>query len=125
MAKRTLSDVERERQLQRERATARSREVRRENKVIRQLIIGKKLDGFNVIAGRAGELSPEDAAGVEKIVSRWPIDRVLRACPGMGKVRTHEVIAIFRAPPTQRLGSLSMERRLELAKLMQAVTRIV
>jgi hypothetical protein len=125
MSKRTMADVREERQAQREAAWKRSAQVRAENKVVRLMLKNKQLDGYDLIAGRLDLPEPDVVKELEAIVSRWRIDKVVRAVPGMGASRTQEVLSIFSASPRQRLGALSMERRLELSKLVKAAVEIV
>lgn len=125
MPKRTLADVERERQLQRQRAWKRSAEVRAENKLVRLMIKDELIDGYDLIASRLEMPDPKVAEQLETIVSRWRVDKLVRAVPGMGPSRTQEVLAIFAVSPRQRVGALSMERRLELSKLVRAAVEIV
>jgi hypothetical protein len=125
MTKRTMADVREERQAQREAAWKRSAQVRAENKVVRLMLKNKQLDGYDLIAGRLDLPEPDVVKELEAIVSRWRIDKVVRAVPGMGASRTQEVLSIFSASPRQRLGALSMERRLELSKLVKAAVEIV
>lgn len=123
--KRTMDDVRDERQAQRQAAWERSAQVRAENKLVRAMIKRKQIDGYDLIAGRLDLPDTDVVKQLEAIVTRWRIDKAIRAVPGMGAVRTQEVISIFSASPRQRLGALSMERRLELSKLVRAAVEII
>lgn len=123
--KRTIKDLRDERQAQRKAAWERSAAVRAENKMVRLMIKNKQIDGYDLIAGRLDLPDTDVVRQLEAIVTRWRIDKTIRAVPGMGAVRTQEVLTIFSASPRQRLGALSMERRLELARLVRAAVEIV
>lgn len=120
----TIEDVAALRQRQREKAWARSKEVRSENKVIRLMVKNRQLDPYQLIAGSLELDDPKVAKQIEAIIARWRVDKVCRAVPGMGPARTQAVLAIFEASPRQRLGALSMERRLELSNLVKAAIEI-
>lgn len=111
------SAVLRDRAAQRKQALEQSKLVRAQLKLVRELIIKRKLDPFDVIRGTIKDA--ELASEVEAIVVRWRLMPLLRSVPGIGPVRAQEVLTVFRASPRVRLGALSWERRAALADLVK------
>lgn len=107
--------VLRDRAVQRQQALDESIRVRKELKLVRALIIERKLDPFAAIGGTIKDVAL--AGEVEKIVVRWRLMPLLRSIPGIGPARAQEVLTVFRASPRVRLGTLSWERRKQLAEL--------
>jgi hypothetical protein len=90
-------------------------ERRKQDALVKRLFTNGKLDALAAIAGKLDD--PEVAAEVEAVISRWPLDKVLRAVPKIGPARAYEILTVFRAPPSVRLRALSYERRSQLAHL--------
>jgi hypothetical protein len=116
---------------QRERALAMANETRQRGKKVREALRQRRLDPFALIAGTTTDVvgDPELANAVEETVANWTLEKVLGNTPGVGPVRRHEILSVFRASPRMRLGALTYARRAELAKLVRAardpsVTRI-
>ena len=74
-----------------------------------------------MIAGRVQD--PRISAEVEAIIEKWKVSTLLRAIPGVGEVRAHEVMVAARLSPRTRVSALSFERRKELAGLVELARR--
>jgi hypothetical protein len=118
------ADLAAARRQQRLEALEVSKRNRRENKLLKDAMRAKRVDPFALLAGTIGDVMDDQrlAARLEEVVTRWPIERALRAVPSVGPTRAAQIIAAFRASPKVRVGQLSMTRRDELARLVRAAT---
>lgn len=94
----------------------RASEARSARAELKRLMREGELDPFGLIRGEYQEH--------EEVVLKWRIDQLLNAVPGIGPATAQEIFEMMPLSPTQRLHSLSNERRARLAELCQAGTRM-
>lgn len=112
-----IGDIEfkrrRHQQMQSLRRAAAARKARAE---LRRAMREGEIDPYGLIRGEY----PEH----EEVVVKWRIDQLINAVPGIGPATAQEIFEMMPVSPTQRLHSLSNERRDRLAKLCAAGARV-
>lgn len=116
--KEEVDRVREARRIQRQDALKKANDVRARNKLVKDVMKGGSVSPEELIAGTVPDSAVGDA--LEAAIASWPLLRLLKAVPGIGDTRAHEVMTIFRASPRTLVRSLSFERRGELARLVQA-----
>lgn len=99
---------------QRARRVANLDKANAQRKVIKQLrvdIRDERVDDVALVKG--------DLAEYEPIVTKWPVERLLKACYDIGPVRAFQIMSVARVSPSKRVGDLSWERRMLLARLVE------
>jgi formamidopyrimidine-DNA glycosylase len=104
------------REKQRLAALAKANEKRQRLKEMRADLRKGVIDAFDLIAGEIPEAEP--------LIGDWHVDQLLRAVPGIGKVRAHEVMTVFQVSPATKVRALSPERRRNLAQLTREAREI-
>lgn len=122
---RSIDTVIAARKAQRARALELANQRRIENSKVRRAIKDGTVPVFDMIAARLPDVMDDKqlADRLVQLTDRWTLEYAVRSVPGIGSVKTQEVMYAFRASPRARLGGLSFARRLELAQLVELAAR--
>lgn len=104
-----VAQFEERRARQRASALERANSVKQQRKAVRRALRDGTVDPWELLAGELDELEP--------VLEGWPVDALLKAIPGIGKVRVMDVLVAFKASPSTKMGAFSKARRVELARV--------
>ena len=88
-------------------------EQRRRLKVLRRALRLRAIDDSDLVKGNIPEF--------EELIATWSIERLLRACPRIGPVRSHEILEAAQVSPRAEVRKLSYAKRAELARMLDEV----
>lgn len=98
---------------QRQRALDRAREVKRIRRAMREDLKSGKIDAVKLVRGDTDH---------EATIERWRLRHLLKLVPGIGDTTLIEICAVGKFSPNQTVGSLPVDRRQQLARLVEQVS---
>lgn len=86
--------------------------ARTRQRLFREAIRLGQIDDLALVRG--------DLSQFEPMIEKWPVDRLLLSCTGIGRARLLEILVHSRLPsPRVRVGKLTYAQRANLAKLVE------
>jgi hypothetical protein len=126
MTREAVAKLKAARDAQRKLALDIAMERRQESAALKRAMRDGKIDVFALIEGNLSDtrVDAEVAARAEEVVGRWTLDKLLLACPGIGKTKRQDILTAMNASPAARVGTLTYARRKELATLVRVAKNI-